>query len=114
MFMNDYDIEVALATFTRATCPNLLALTMVVEHLADWTNENSDGWAYWAKPRNAAQNAMVEIDGGLRRHRSFGRVDRVDITDAEMVAAVKPIKAFLTRQKVSAERREIILRSVTS
>ena len=42
----------------------------------------------------------------------YDRMQREDITDAEMVAAVKPIKAFLTREKASGSDRETILRAV--
>lgn len=110
--MNEYDIESARRRFTRAACPNRLALVMVVEHLATWTNENSDGWPYWSKPRNAARAAIRHIES--RTWAENEAQERNDITDAEMLAAVRPIKAFLTRQHVSADRRERILRSVTS
>lgn len=108
-FMNDYDIESARRRFTRAACPNRLALAITVERLAEWTNNHSDGWAYWAKPSNAASRAIDLIVSTTSRANDLQ--EEVDATDAEVAAAIKPIKAFLTRQKVSAERRELILRS---
>lgn len=110
-FMNDYDIAFARTRFTRASKPNRLALALVVEHLAEWADNNSDGWAYWPKPCRAAEKAMSLIES--RTNRENDEQERVDITDAEMQAAVRPIKAFLTREKVSAEDRELILRAVT-
>jgi hypothetical protein len=113
-YMNDYDIEYARRRFTRSSTPNRLALAMVVDNLREWTNLHSDGWAYWPKPCRAADKAMTLINSTTNA--ANDEQERHDITEAEMLAAVKPIKAFLTRQGslVSAEAREIILRSVTS
>jgi hypothetical protein len=115
MFMNDYDLEQARRRFTGQAMPNRLALVMVVDNLREWTNDNSDGWGYWSKPMYAAGAAMRLIDS------STFRVTE-DITEDEMRTAVRPIKAFLTRQAkvtnrhgnpmVSAEQRELILRAV--
>jgi len=118
MFMNDYDLEQARRRFTGETMPNRLALTMVVDHLREWTNDHSDGWGYWSKPMYAAGSAMSLIDSSTFR-------ETEDITDEQMRVAVRPIKAFLTRQAkvrdsrtgrpmVTAEDREIILRAVTA
>jgi hypothetical protein len=74
----------------------------------------SDGWAYWPKPCRAADKAMALIDSTA--YPEYDRREREDITEAEMLAAVRPIKSFLTRHAhvYSAEQREIILRAVTS
>jgi len=111
-FMNDYDLSYARSRFTRATCPNRLALVMVVDNLREWADDHSDGWAYWPLPGRAAANAMALIES--RTSRENDEQERNDITDAEMLDAVKPIKAFLARQKASAEARELILRAVQS
>lgn len=111
-YMSDYDIGQARTRFTRAVCPNRLALVMVIEHLAEWTDAVSDGWAYWVKPRRAADAAMALVESTTNAANQ-AQEDQ-DITDAEMRAAVRPIKAFLTREKVDADTRERILRSVTA
>lgn len=113
-YMNDYDIEFAVRRFTRATKPNRLALALVVQNLAEETNQVSDGWAYWPKPCRAAEQAIRLIESTTNA--ANDEQERVDITDAEMIAAVRPIKAFLTRNAsvYSAESRERILRAVTS
>lgn len=108
--MNDYDLAFARSRFTRASKPNRLALVMVVSNLAEWADNHSDGWAYWAKPRQAAQKAIALIES--RTNRENDEQERNDITEAEMLAAVRPIKSFLTTQKVNAEDREVILRAV--
>lgn len=113
-FMNDYDLEFARRRFTRSTCPNRLALVMVVDNLREQTNLVSDGWAYWPKPVRAAERAIRLIESTTNA--ANDEQERHDITDAEMLAAVRPIKAFLTRHAhvYSAEQREIILRAVSS
>lgn len=112
LFMNDWDLQQARRRFTQDTVPNRLALVMVVDNLREWANENSDGWAYWPLPCRAAKNAMELIQSTA--YPEYERRQHEDITDEEMHAAVRPIKAFLTRQKVSAERKELILRAVSS
>lgn len=112
--LNDYDLNFARQRFTRSGTPNRLALVLVVSNLAGWTDAHSDGWAYWAKPRQAAQRAIALIES--RTNRENDEQERHDITDAEMLAAVRPIKAFLTKHKhlVTAEDREVILRAATA
>lgn len=117
-YMNDYDLEQARRRFTGQTMPNRLALVMVVDNLREWADTVSDGWAYWPKPCRAASRAMELIDSSTFR-------ETEDIDEETMLRAVQPIKAFLTRcarerhglhpsrPMVTAEEREIILRSVT-
>jgi hypothetical protein len=114
--MNDYDLHVARQRFGRGSTPNRLALVITVERLAEWADTVSDGWAYWRKPLQAAQRAIELIDG-------LNTDERADITEQEMLTAVKPIKAFLTRcskiphglhpqrPMVTPEERELILRA---
>jgi hypothetical protein len=114
-YMNDWDLQQARSRFTRAgIVPNRLALVLVVDNLREQTNLVSDGWAYWPKPCRAADKAMALIDSTA--YPEYDRREREDITEAEMLAAVRPIKSFLTRHAhvYSAEQREIILRAVTS
>ena len=111
-FMNEYDLSGAKSRFTEATCPNRLALALVVDNLREWADTVSDGWAYWPKPTKAADKAMALIES--RTSRENDEQERNDITDQEMLAAVRPIKAFLTREKVSPEWRERILRATTN
>jgi hypothetical protein len=114
-FMNEYDIESARSRHTRNSHPNRLAAAIVIDRLREWADENSDGWAYWPKPARAAANLMEIADF------SASRVTDEDVTDAELALAVRPVKAFLTRQarekdrfgnsRVTAEQRELILRA---
>ena len=111
-YMNDYDLHFARSRFTRATKPNRLALVMVVDNLREQTNLVSDGWAYWSKPCRAAAKAIALIES--RTNAENDEQERVDITDEEMKAAVRPIRSFLTRHAhvYNAEQRSLILGAV--
>lgn len=113
-FMNDYDIASARSRFGRGVTPNRLALAIVVDNLAEETNLVSDGWAYWTKPVRAAAKAIELIESTA--YPEYERRQHEDITDAELAAAVRPIKSFLTRHAsvYSADQRERILRAVTA
>jgi hypothetical protein len=112
-FMNDYDLTQARMNFGRGDTPNRLALVMVVDNLRDWTDNysRSDGWHSWPKPCRSADKAIALIES--RTYYENEDRQHNDITDAEMRAAVAPIKAFLTREKVSPDHRERILRAVS-
>lgn len=111
LYMNDYDLHMARQRFTRATCPNRLALVMVVDQLREWSDFWGDGWMSWPAPPRAARQAMLLIRSTTNEQNRLQETH--DISDAEVRRAVAPIKAFLTRQKASPDAREIILRSVS-
>jgi hypothetical protein len=95
--MNEYDIEHAVNLFSNDT-PNLQAAANTLYQLMQWTNQNSDGWPYWRKPTRAAAKLMDIVSEHTYAAR-FGEAE--DITRSEFVAALTPIKSFLTRQGVS-------------
>ena len=94
LFMNDWEIENALRRFNSDQTPNLAAGARALAALADWTNRNSDGWAYWPKPCRAAKSLQTLLQ-------SVDRFDPADVSAADLNKALRPIKAFLTRQGVS-------------
>lgn len=112
-FMNDYDLGYARQRFTRSTCPNRLALVLVIDNLREETNLVSDGWAYWSKPCRSAAKAMALIESTTNQ--ANDAQEREDITVAEMQAAIRPIKSFLTRHAAvfSSSQRERILRAAS-
>jgi len=112
LFMNGFDLTHASSSFTRAGTPNRLALAFVVDNLREWADDHSDGWAFWPAPTRAAKQAMTLIQSTTNA--ANNEQEAHDITDAQMMAAVKPIKAFLTRQGATAEARERILRATLS
>ena len=103
MWLNESDIEDAVRRAVAEDMPNAEEGARRLRNLMDWTNANSDGWPYWRKPANAAKTLMDALYA-----RFFGRFDsapREDMTPEELTAALRPIKAFLTRQ--GADWREV-------
>lgn len=103
-FMNEWDVEEALVRCCQH--PILGPATQTISNLVEWTNSHSDGWAYWPKPVRAATRLMALIEGdghpgGMRGARFDG--DRDDVTVADYRAALRPIKAFRTRQGADFE-----------
>jgi hypothetical protein len=95
-WMNEYEIEEALRYTAINELPNLRRGAEVLSALKEWTNDHSDGWPYWQKPARAANKLMDHLQTAMRKR--WGEEE--DITDAELKAALSPIKAFLTRQGV--------------
>jgi hypothetical protein len=98
-FMNDYDIETAQYRFSQGSTPNREKVADIVAKLADWADSNSDGWAFWPKPAKAAAKAMDLIDP--QTNADYDRMYATDATEAEVKAALSPIKSFLTRNGVA-------------
>ena len=93
-FMNEYDIESAVERFEGH--PVLGPATRTLQNLQRWANENSDGWAYWPKPYRAAARLqeLLEGDGSWFYREALPG----SVTEKEYAAALRPIKAFRTRQ----------------
>lgn len=90
-FMNESAIEDAQNRLSGH--PILGPATQTLHNLARWTNQNSDGWAYWPKPTRAAAKLMemIERDGTSRY---VFDDERADVTREEYQAALRPIKTF--------------------
>ena len=99
MWMNEYDIDEALNNTPEGS--NLERGAQILYRLKNWTNENSDGWPYWRKPANAASKLMVLLDSWSGRNHYL---NDYDCSEADLKAALTPIKAFLTRQGVEHSR----------
>lgn len=97
MWMNEYEVEDAVLRFgVDGRTPNLGKAARNLMNLMHWTNRNSDGWPYWAKPARAAKQLMTLLQ-------SVDRWEPQDVTEAEVKKALVPVKAFLTRQGVAHE-----------
>ena len=104
MWMNEHEVAEARNLFDPEDTPNLAQGAWVLGNLVAWTNRNSDGWPYWPKPSRAA-NSLMDL---LRAHTYAARFGHYqgtadelhDVTEAELAKALRPIKAFLTRQGV--------------
>jgi len=105
MWMNEHDVEETFDRLSsaRPAMPNLTTAASVLDALVAWTNSNSDGWPYWKKPANAAaslMNALHERDYAIRFGHHRDGSELTDITAAELTQVLRPIKAFLTKQKI--------------
>ena len=98
--MSEFDIETAqrqaAQDFHR---PNMQAATLTLARLMEWTNANSDGWAYWRKPLAASKKLQTLVNSGYSIHRGPDR--ETDLTAQELKTAYIPIRAMLTRQGVA-------------
>lgn len=99
LYMNAYEIEEARARY--ASHPVLGPATRTLANLADWTNRNSDGWAYWPKPVRAAERLQRLIQGKVPESRWDD--ERADATPEVLAAALRPVKAFRTRHDADFE-----------
>jgi hypothetical protein len=91
-FMNTYEIQQAEVRY--ADHPVLGPATRTLAELADWTDANSDGWAYWPKPVRAAAKLQALI-GTTRAY--IDDPERTDATREDLAVALRPIKSFRTR-----------------
>jgi len=89
IYMNDYDIDNA---FHRASHDSVKrkAIRILLNH-KDIVDNNSDGWAYWKAPVQAAQKLMQLIKGPS--------TSLLELTAAEksLKLALRPIKSFYTK-----------------
>lgn len=115
LFMNEWDIEETVEVATRLDNANQIKAAATLAQLAEWTNNNSDGWAYWPKPCRAAarlQEALQRMHADERRSWSAGAEAVVDFTDAEIASALAPIKTFLERH--GADWRRVLPAATSS
>lgn len=106
MWMNEWEVRALPDRFDASEQPNAERGARILLNLLVWTNNNSDGWAYWRKPSNAAERLMDSLQA-VRS--AYFRGDDTDMSAEALALALRPIKAFLTRQKVDADTREWIV-----
>jgi hypothetical protein len=87
MFMNEWDIE--RRNRELRFHPVLGPATQFLYDFQREVNQHSDGWPYWSAPVKAAKQLMILIERG-------------EATPAEVKAALRPIKAFMTRRGTAA------------
>lgn len=99
MWMNEYEVESAIRLFDDPDTPNLYAAAESLAQLVEWTNSNSDGWPYWPKPAKAATRLMDLLQ--MAQRQAYNGTLR-DASAADLTTALRPVKAFLTRQGVDS------------
>ena len=92
MFLNEFDADHAVSRYCGH--PILGPATSTLAELIDWTNENSDGWAYWPKPSRAARK-LQELIGTGREY--YDDPSRASVTADDLKRAYTPIRAFATK-----------------
>ncbi len=98
MWMNEYEVEDATRRFDDDDTPNLARGARILARLVAWTNRNSDGWPYWQKPHKAASKLQDHLHEATTAY--YRGASIADLSDTELNVALRPVKAFLTRQGV--------------
>lgn len=97
LFMNDHDIHNATTRFPVNSVKHK-AVTILQAH-KQVVDENSDGWAYWKPPVQAARKLMELIQGPSTVS---------ELTQAECLKlALRPIKAFYTKHPQLPRPKEL-------
>lgn len=86
LYMNDFDIFEASRRHTSGI--KAKAVKILIAHV-EMTNSNSDGWAYWKPPVQAARKLMELIQGP-------STVSETTATEC-LKLAMRPIRAFYTK-----------------
>jgi hypothetical protein len=94
--LNEYEVEDSVRRAVMRDMPVAEEGARRLRNLVDWTNANSDGWPYFRKPAAAAVTLQKALHA--RFFAAHDKTIREDMTTAELNAALRPIKAFLTRQ----------------
>lgn len=97
-FVNEYEIQRWVETFDPQDTPKLHRAARALRALMEWTNQNSDGWAYWTKAHKPAAKLIELLADGEDRQREG---DDTDAAAADLTRAFTPIKSFLTRHDAS-------------
>lgn len=85
LFMNTMEIDEAIQRHAKHTV--LYRASKLLADLRDLADSVSDGWCYWPKPARSARKLMELIR------------DNPSPTETDLLKAVSPIKAFLTRER---------------
>lgn len=99
---NEYDVDDAsIKACEDHFRPNLQAAALTLSRLVNWTNANSDGWAYWQKPTAASKRLQEVVYREYLGRTENRQLEHGDLTAAQLRSLYTPIKAFLTRQGVA-------------
>lgn len=99
VFLNESEVREAQHLAHRSDTPNLAAGADTLARLVEWTNNNSDGWAYWPKPGRAAQKLQEALETARKQYYTGREVE--DLSAADLAKVLRPIRSFLTREGVS-------------
>lgn len=93
IWMNTAEIEHAASM--QHDCPNVRKGIKFLSRLVESVNNQSDGWHSWPSPAKSAEKltVLLKTAGNL----SYGT--RGTITDAQLKAAITPIRRMVTTQR---------------
>lgn len=94
--MNEYEIDERIHLFQGH--PILGPAAWLLGQYREWVNRNSDGWPYWSAATRQADSLIACV------HVRY--VSDNDTTEADVLAAVKPLQRFCTRCLRSKKTRE--------
>lgn len=92
MYLNSFDLMQAERRFSDT--PNRLRVVATVDNLREWADSNSDGWAYWSRPRNAAAPLVDLITASS--HIVLDAMVKADVQPKVVKRAASPLKRFCT------------------
>jgi hypothetical protein len=77
---------------------NLESAVLILRGVMDDADNNSDGWAYWAKPCNACKQLIELIERSFQAGSYAAASPPYPIHAADLRKALAPIRGFYTRQ----------------
>jgi hypothetical protein len=94
-WLNEHEIDNAVRQFSDH--PVLGPAARYLSDYRDLINANSDGWPYWNAGTNPAGNLSRLIADARMAEYGVGRTIYVEPTLKDVLAAITPIKSFITR-----------------
>jgi hypothetical protein len=99
VWLNEYDIDMLVDRFEDQTAaPHVVKGVLALDRFRDWTNRNSDGWAYWKLPAKAADKLMDRLEEAQRQYRRGGLCE--DMTPQQLAALLRPVRALMRKHGV--------------
>lgn len=96
LFMNTYEIDESVQRWRNH--PTLGPASRTLANLRDCADNNSDGWAFWPKPCRAAKQLQELLQANDPHRREWNHKEPTAI---EVKVTYRPIRAFLTRSKLT-------------
>jgi hypothetical protein len=99
VWLNEYDIDMLVDRFEDQTAaPHVVKGVLALDRFRDWTNRNSDGWAYWKLAAKAADKLMDRLEEAQRQYRRGGLCE--DMSPQQLAALLRPVRALMRKHGV--------------
>lgn len=100
LFMNEFEIGEALDRY--GSHPVLGKAARFLARYREQVNQHSDGWPYWSAPVRAAAKLMTLLQDANKAGYQPYASDYTEPSEADLRAALRPIRAFYTRRGYAA------------